>query len=344
MAGARRVSSGTFPLVSVVTPVYNGEPYLRECIGSVLAQTYPNWDYTIVNNCSEDRTRAIADEYAARDPRIRVHNNDEFVSCEANHNIAVRQISPESKYCKIVAADDWLFPDCISQMVAVAEAQPTVGIVSAYGLRDGRVAWGGLSYPNTFFRGREIGRAALLGAPHVFGAPTSVLYRAELIRNRDVFFNESNLHADTEICLDLLQSHDFAFLHQILTFTRTASDSLTAFSTRVNSHLPASLYHLKKYGPVYLNQEELAERVASQMKRYYAFLGESVLQRRDREFWTFHENKLRELGCPLSYSRLGGVIVMRLLDLLLNPKRGIEALWRRRPRFPAMKRAERLSR
>ena len=338
------MNSDTYPLVSVVTPVYNGEPYLRECVESVLAQTYPNWDYTIVNNCSEDRTRAIADEYAARDPRIRVHNNDEFVSCEANHNIAVRQISPESKYCKIVAADDWLFPGCISQMVAVAEAQPTVGIVSAYGLRDGRVAWGGLSYPNTFFRGREIGRAALLGAPHVFGAPTSVLYRAELIRNRDVFFNESNLHADTEICLDPPAEPRFCF---------SASDSDLyahrkrfpyAFSTRVNSYLPASLYHLKKYGPVYLNQEELAERVASQMKRYYAFLGESVLQRRDREFWTFHENKLRELGCPLSYSRLGGVIVMRLLDLLLNPKRGIEALWRRRPGFLAMKRAERLSR
>ena len=38
------------PLVSVVTPVYNGERYLRECIESVLAQTYEHWDYTIINN------------------------------------------------------------------------------------------------------------------------------------------------------------------------------------------------------------------------------------------------------------------------------------------------------
>ena len=48
------MNSNQKPLVSIVTPVYNGELYLRECIDSVLAQSYENWDYTIVNNCSTD--------------------------------------------------------------------------------------------------------------------------------------------------------------------------------------------------------------------------------------------------------------------------------------------------
>ena len=46
----------TQPLVSVVTPVYNGQAYLAECIESVLAQSYSNWQYTVVNNCSTDAT------------------------------------------------------------------------------------------------------------------------------------------------------------------------------------------------------------------------------------------------------------------------------------------------
>src|SRR6266511_2705323 len=105
------------PLVSVVTPVYNGEKYLIECIESVLAQTYRNWEYIIVNNCSTDRSFDIAQSYAQRDARIRIHNNREFVAVIQNHNIAFRQISPQSRFCKIVHADDWLFPECIRPMV-----------------------------------------------------------------------------------------------------------------------------------------------------------------------------------------------------------------------------------
>jgi glycosyltransferase involved in cell wall biosynthesis len=73
-----RVSSREEPLVSVVTPVYNGEEFLAECIESVLAQTYSNIEYTIVNNCSTDRSLDIALSYAAQDGLI-VHRNKGFV-------------------------------------------------------------------------------------------------------------------------------------------------------------------------------------------------------------------------------------------------------------------------
>ena len=48
------MTSRTLPLVSIITPLYNNAEHLSECIESVLAQTYPHWDYTIVNNCSTD--------------------------------------------------------------------------------------------------------------------------------------------------------------------------------------------------------------------------------------------------------------------------------------------------
>jgi glycosyltransferase involved in cell wall biosynthesis len=89
------------PFVNVVTPVYNGEKYLSECIESVLSQTYENWEYVIVNNCSSDRSLKIAQDYAEKDSRVRVHDNRDFLPMVGNFNHSLLQISPESKYCKV---------------------------------------------------------------------------------------------------------------------------------------------------------------------------------------------------------------------------------------------------
>ena len=155
----------TQPLVSIVTPVYNNEEYLAECIESVLAQTYQNWDYTIVNNCSTDKSGEVARRYAAKDSRIRVYEGQQFLRAVPNHNLALRQISPKSKYCKIVFADDWIFPQCIEEMVALAEGHPSVGVVGAYGLQEHEIAWSGLPYPSNVVRGRDICRRTISGRP-----------------------------------------------------------------------------------------------------------------------------------------------------------------------------------
>ena len=58
------------PKVSVVLPVYNGERFLRESIDSIIEQTFYDWELIIVNDCSIDRTKEIAEEYVLKDERI----------------------------------------------------------------------------------------------------------------------------------------------------------------------------------------------------------------------------------------------------------------------------------
>ena len=321
------------PLVSVVTPVFNGERYLRECIESVLAQTYSRWDYTIVDNCSTDRTLDIAREYAARDRRIRIHRNEIFVRVIQNYNIAFRQISPESKYCKPLAADDMLLPECLEKMVRVAEENPSVAIVGAYGLYS-RAEMGvygrGVPYGQLVLPGRELCRAYLLGeAPPVFGAPTFTLFRADIVRSRDAFYNESNLHADSEASLEFLEHHDFGFVQQILIFMRMEEGSLTSFSQSFNTYLPYRLYVLVKYGPRHLTEEESRNQIRTLLREYYRYLAWQVSKRRDRDFWSFHRGKLAALGYPLSIARLAANVVYYVLDLVFNPKKLAEGLVRR---------------
>jgi glycosyltransferase involved in cell wall biosynthesis len=303
------------PLVSVVTPVYNTEKYLAECIESVLAQTYPTWEYIIVNNCSTDRSRAIAQQYAAQDQRIRLVNNAQLLKQMPNWNHAMRQISPESRYCKVVHADDWLFPDCLTQMVALAEAHPSVGLVGAYRLDEDQVNLDGLPYPSTVTSGQVICRQALLGGPYVFGSPTSLLIRADLVREREEFYNESNIHADKEVCFEILNQHDFGFVHQVLTFTRRHNEATTSHLKRFKTTRTGNLYALLKYGPVYLTPAEYRQRLAHALDRYYTFLGQCVFELREKEFWKYQQSELAKLGLALSWWRVGRAAFWHLLNV-----------------------------
>jgi hypothetical protein len=162
----------------------------------------------------------------------------------------------------------------------------------------------------------------------VFGTPTSVLYRADIVRSRHAFYNESNLHADAEVCFEFLRDHDFGFVHQILTFRRMQEDSLTSLSRRFNTYLPASLYELVTYGTMYLGEAELRDRVRSHLDDYYRFLGEHVYRRSGREFWRLHREKLAAVGYPLNPRRVAAAAVSCGLDLVLNPKATAERMVR----------------
>ncbi|HTZ95821.1 MAG TPA: glycosyltransferase [Terriglobales bacterium] len=310
------------PLVSIVTPVYNNEDYLAECIESVLAQTYQNWEYTIVNNCSTDGSAGIARRYAARDSRIRVVDNEQFLRVVPNHNWALRQISPESKYCKMVFADDWIFPECLERMVAVAEQHPSIGIVGAYVLEGSAVSCVGLRYPSSFVDGREVCRDHLLKSVYVFGSPNSLLYRSDLVRNNDPFFNEGNIHADTEVCFSLLRKCDFGFVHQVLTFTRVRDGSMTSTASDLGASLAGRLQILLGYGPDFLAPHQQETLLADHLSTYYESLGRSLLLGQKR-FLEYHKAKLRASGVGFSYMRVLGGALATLWRLGANPGRSI---------------------
>jgi len=316
------------PLVSIVTPVYNEEEHLAECIESVLAQTYQNWDYTIIDNCSSDRSLEIARHYAAADARIRVHANTHFLEMLANHNVAVRQISPASKYCKVVLGDDWIFPRCLEQMVAVAEGCPSVGIVSAYELCGQEVRMKGLPAEQTLVSGREACRQFLLDKPPLFGSQNSVLYRADFVRNRSPFYVETNRYADFEACFAVLRTSDLGFAHEILTFSRPRPTSIGAISADMGAHYGSMFDILFSYGRDCLGPEEFEQCSARHLSQYYGFLGRRLWVDRDPEFWSYHRNTFARAGIPFSRLRLTRTAIGELCASVLHPRSMAESVRR----------------
>ena len=307
------------PLVSIVTPMYNEAEFLSECIERVLEQTYQNWEYVIVDNCSTDGSADIAARFAKQDSRIRVLESHQFLRAVPNHNRALRQISPASKYCKVVFADDWLFPECVERMVALAEAHPTVGIVGAYGLDGTNVLWVGLPYPSTVISGRDACRRYFLRGPYGFGTASSVLYRADLVRSRTQFYPEDDINADTHACVELLKECDFGFVHQILSFTRMRDHSLVKMSQAMNTFAASELRQLTSHGRFFLSDEEFDRCLTTILDNYYIFLAGRLFRRCGNDFWRYHKTALQDAGPGFSRVRLARGLWTKLCSCFAHP-------------------------
>jgi glycosyltransferase involved in cell wall biosynthesis len=316
-----RATRTTGPLVSVVTPFFNTAPYLAECIESVLAQSYSQFEYVLMDNCSTDGSGEIAETYARRDPRIRLIRCSEFFSQLPNYNRALAQISDSSEYCKLVQADDWIFPECLQLMVRAFEQSQSIGLVSSYWLFGNELGGSGFPRQTPMLPGRECARWFLRTGRSVFGTQTQVMYRSSLVRHHEAFYNVSFPFADLEKCLEILEHSDFGFVHQVLSFSRRDNESI--FQVLQSLEVSDLLRYIiaQRYAPIFLEVGEAASLIAKCKREYYRFLARAVLRLRGHRFWQFHKAGLRALSereRP-DWRYLAMIMGPELLWLAVNP-------------------------
>ncbi|HFI2437872.1 TPA: glycosyltransferase family 2 protein [Streptococcus suis] len=105
------------PLISIIVPVYNVENYLDECIQTVLAQTYSNWELLLINDGSTDSSGTICDDYAKGDERIRVvHKNNGGLSDARNAGIN----NCTGEYITFLDSDDGIREDFLETCLTTA--------------------------------------------------------------------------------------------------------------------------------------------------------------------------------------------------------------------------------
>ena len=105
------------PLISVIIPVYNVEPYLEKCLDSVINQTYHNLEIIIVDDGSTDHCPAICDKYAGKDQRIIViHQENGGLSSARNAGLNIAK----GEYIAFVDSDDWLELDIYQVLIHAA--------------------------------------------------------------------------------------------------------------------------------------------------------------------------------------------------------------------------------
>lgn len=117
----------SIPKVSIGMPVYNGEPFIREALDSLLSQTFADFELIISDNASTDGTDIICREYATKDSRIRYVRQEENRGATANFKFVLDESVGE--YFMWAAADDKLQPFFIEKLYQVMLYYPDLILV-----------------------------------------------------------------------------------------------------------------------------------------------------------------------------------------------------------------------
>ncbi|MDR3257037.1 MAG: glycosyltransferase, partial [Endomicrobium sp.] len=118
--------------VSVIIPVYNVEPYVKDCLDSVVNQTLKDIEIVCVNDGSTDNSWRVLEEYAARDSRIKIITQaNQGLACARNNGIKVAK----GEYIGFVDSDDWISLDFYEKLydnAKIENADVCVGNVKSY--------------------------------------------------------------------------------------------------------------------------------------------------------------------------------------------------------------------
>lgn len=116
------------PKVTVLMPAYNAEKYIGTAIESILNQTYKDFEFIIVNDCSTDSTLDIIKKYAKKDKRIRIISNKKNQKIAQTLNNGLKEA--KGKYIARLDADDWSYPERLEKQVNFMEENPDVVLSS----------------------------------------------------------------------------------------------------------------------------------------------------------------------------------------------------------------------
>lgn len=211
-------------LVSIITPMYKGAALIEETIESVLAQTYPNWEMIIVDDCSPDGGAGIAvvEKYVQRDSRIKLIQSKVNKGSSGARNIALKESCGE--YIAFLDSDDLWHSDFLQKQLSFMKMKNAQIVFSSYRRIEENTKEEILK---PFIVPDQVNYKSLLKTCPIF--PSTVIYNQCVCGK--YYFNEDmgSLRDDYSYWLAMLKKVDYAFGNkEILVDYRLRKTSVTA--------------------------------------------------------------------------------------------------------------------
>lgn len=314
-------SEPTHPLVSIVVPVYNAERYLKQSVDSIIDQDFQDFEVICVNDGSTDSSLEMLHAYEECDARIRVVS-------QANGGLsAARNTGIEhsrGKYIAFLDSDDWLTPDMLSTVVAIAEENNSEIVIFDYWLYDDPTGELGT------YRDQEI-YASLNGRTFSFAeAPEMAqfigvwdrLFLRSFIEEHGFRYPVGRIYEDVTFCVEseLAASRISLCSKHLYYYRRGVEGSITNDEDKNKNHKLDFLY-VQDYAQKCFRDYEVSEEV---WKYYAQYFVEYALmhQRQTRPYSFFKEffGSIRVMANPvlLSYGQRSASPELYLYRMLLR--------------------------
>ncbi|NLD25278.1 glycosyltransferase family 2 protein [Candidatus Dojkabacteria bacterium] len=231
------------PKVTVLMPAYNAEKYIETAIESILNQTYKDFEFIIVNDCSTDSTLDIIKKYAKKDKRIKIISNKENQKIAQTLNNGLKEA--KGKYIARLDADDWSHPERLEKQVNFMEENPRIVLSSGnMEICDGELNKKNISnYP---LSDKDIRKVFLQYNPTVSPA---MIWRRE-VSEEIGGFSLNTMSEDYMFFMDMSSKGEVANLKDILIKYRVLDTSVSSTQMR-RAHLSTvqiALTGFLKYG------------------------------------------------------------------------------------------------
>lgn len=241
------------PLVSIITPCYNGESFIHRYFASILSQTYNNIELIFINDGSTDRTEEIALSYREKleDKGIEfIYIHQENAGQAAAINRAIKIFKGD--YLTWPDSDDWMSNDCIEKKVSYLESHPEYSIVMC---RTGKVLEGDLTKCVSYY-GRENKNKHnifedLISTTDVYFAPGGYMVRSEsflkAVPSKEIYCG--NTGQNMQMLLPVAYEFECGFI----------DDELYYYLVRENSHSRSSKTPKQVYENLYGNESTVIQ-------------------------------------------------------------------------------------
>lgn len=168
--------------ISIIIPIYNAEKYLGRCVDSILSQTFTDFEVLLIDDGSPDSSPAICDEYAKRDPRVRVfHKPNGGVSSARNLGLD----NAKGEWITFIDADDYITKDLLYDYILDSDSSDLV-IQGFSHNKDFDV-----SLPNQILDGEDLIDKFIDIDSEIKGFVWNKLYRRDIIKNNNIKFDEN---------------------------------------------------------------------------------------------------------------------------------------------------------